>query len=62
MGWSRGSELAGEVWDLVRAYIPEKKRKEVSGKIMDMFEDADADDFSDDMQIVQDAGRAYEDG
>lgn len=57
MGWSRGSELAEDVWERVRKHIPEDQRKQVAGEIIDLFENEDADDFYDDMQIMQDAGR-----
>ena len=43
MGWSAGSELAIDVYDLVKEYIPKHKRKEIATKIFRKFEDLDAE-------------------
>jgi hypothetical protein len=56
MGWANGSELAKEVYDLVRSYLPENKRKKVATKFYDLFTDMDADDFSGDSNLEKDAG------
>jgi hypothetical protein len=43
MGWSGGSELAGKIWDAVKAYLPEDKKGEIAFTIVDAFEDEDCD-------------------
>lgn len=56
MGWATGSYIAEEVWGIVREFIPIRKRKVVARDIIEVFENEDADDFSDDMLICEDAG------
>jgi hypothetical protein len=58
MGWASGSEIAEEVWGIVRAFVPVRKRKEVAQEIIEVFENEDADAFEDEMLICQDAGYA----
>ena len=43
MGWAKGSDIFCTVWSEVREHIPEDKREEVVGKIIDVFEDNDCD-------------------
>lgn len=43
MGWSGGSEIASEVWDIVKEFIPKKKRKVIAKQIVNLFEDNDCD-------------------
>jgi hypothetical protein len=45
MGWASGSYLCDDVWTLVKRYIPEDKRKRLAGKLIDIFDDHDADDW-----------------
>lgn len=46
-----------DVWELVREFIPEQKRKEVANRVIDIFEDEDVDFDYDDIesQILIDA-------
>ena len=60
MGWAAGGDLASDVYDLVRDFIPEDKRKEISNQIISLFEDEDADCWDSNSQIEADAGRAEE--
>lgn len=57
MGWSSGSELARDSWELVRPFIPKAKRKVVAEKFITLFENMDADDFDGNSKLEQDAGR-----
>lgn len=59
MGWANGSQIADEVWGVVRGYIPPIKRKKVANEIIEIFEHEDADDWVDDQLIMEDAGRSY---
>ena len=43
MGWCIGSYLANDIWNEVKGWIPFDKQKEVAVKIVDMFENQDAD-------------------
>ncbi len=43
MGWSSGTNLIENVWDIVRKEIPEKKRVNILAKIIDAFTDEDWD-------------------
>jgi len=56
MGWSRGSALAGELWDEVRDFIPEEKRQVVAEKIIKAFQDYDCDTLGEAETLVRDAG------
>lgn len=58
VGWSSGSYLAEETWDLVREFVPEKKRKQVAKKIYGLFSDHDADGWDLVGGLVEDAGLA----
>ena len=55
MGWSSGTGLACEVYDIVRKHIPEKNRKKIATKIYDLFCDNDADDWDGTSDIEKDA-------
>jgi hypothetical protein len=57
MGWSSGSILASDAWELVRPFIKESKRKETADKFMKLFENMDADDFDGTSTLEKDAGR-----
>jgi hypothetical protein len=54
MGWASGSELANSIWKKIRPLIEESKRKFVAKQIFDKFCDEDADDWSDNDQIIID--------
>jgi hypothetical protein len=56
MGWCSGTELAIDVWNLVRKYIPSKDKKKIAFKIYDLFCDYDADCWDGDSQLEKDAG------
>jgi hypothetical protein len=45
MGWCSGSWLADDVWKVVKKYIPEKDKKRIARKIVDLFNGHDADDW-----------------
>lgn len=55
MGWAAGSELGQSIWDEIREYIPEDKRKEVATFIYDAVCDLDADDWDGGSQLEIDA-------
>ena len=61
MGWSSGSELAGNVWDLFRDFVPKKKRKKVAQELMGLFEDHDCDTLQEAETLYSDAGKPYRD-
>lgn len=61
MGWSAGSELAQDVWDLVRPYIPEAKRKEIAKSICDRFGDHDCDTLEEAEILYNDAYKLEDD-
>jgi hypothetical protein len=58
MGWSRGSEIAAEVWDLVKEFVPPKKRKSIAKQIVDLFEDNDCDTMYEAEDLMEAAGMA----
>jgi len=47
MGWSSGEELFTDVWSIVRVHIPREERQKLCRKIIDLFEDHDADTIFD---------------
>jgi hypothetical protein len=55
VGWSAGSELADDVWSLVREFIPPSARKRVAREVIGKFEDHDADDWGYGRLIEEDA-------
>ena len=55
MGWCTGSYLAEDLWNTIRGYIPEDKRKDIARNIIEIFNEQDADCWDDDMNIVKDA-------
>lgn len=56
MGWFGGTEIAINVWDSVREYIPEEKRKEVANELIDTLQDQDWDCVEEAKQLCIDAG------
>jgi hypothetical protein len=61
MGWSSGSELARETWDMVRPFINGKHKKRIAEKFLTAFENHDADDFDGQSNLEKDAGRKRDD-
>lgn len=55
MGWCSGSNLADEIYNKIRKYIPKDKRKEIATMIYNMFCDQDADCWESDMKIIKDS-------
>ena len=55
MGWCRGSEIAEDVWALVRPFVYVKERKRIARKLIDIFENHDADTMEEAEQLWQDA-------
>jgi hypothetical protein len=60
MGWCDGATLAESVWLLIRDYIPEGKRQQIALKMIDSFENEDADTMGEAHQLMKDAGRTEE--
>lgn len=56
MGWCSGSELAQNVWELVREFIPAAERKRVAKNFIECFEDFDCDTMQEAEQLYTDAG------
>jgi len=55
MGWSRGSYLADDVWNLVKPHIDPSKQRTVARELLQKFCDYDADDWYG-RQLLVDAG------
>jgi hypothetical protein len=55
MGWCRGSEIAEDVWKLMRPFVYVKERKRIARKLIDIFENHDADTMEEAEQLWQDA-------
>ncbi|MCX6035002.1 MAG: hypothetical protein NTV38_08505 [Chloroflexi bacterium] len=55
MGWASGSQLAEDVWDVVRPAIPQKNRQELAVKIIRLFEDHDCDTLDEAQSLIKDA-------
>jgi hypothetical protein len=60
MGWCDGSYIADELWDEIREYLPEEKRKLLANKIYDLFCNQDADCWENSMNIIKDADILFE--
>lgn len=43
MGWGSGSEIADNIWDIIKRHIPEHSKVEVATEILDEFESRDCD-------------------
>ena len=56
MGWASGSELAEDVWDVVRPFIPMEERKKVARSIVQAFENRDCDTLDEAETLIADAG------
>lgn len=57
MGWSGGTDVADGVWDAVRQYIPENKKKVVANKIIDVLEAQDWDNLYESDELYEVSGR-----
>lgn len=57
MGWSGGSILAEQIWDLVRPYISADDRKKIAKKMVKLFESEDCDTIYECEQLMLDAGK-----
>lgn len=55
MGWASGSELAENVWLLVREYVPEGKRPRVAKQLIEAFRDHDWDTVDEAETLAADA-------
>lgn len=52
MGWSSGSELAGELVGLIKQNVPDKKaRRTIYRKMIDIFEANDCDTLCECLEI-----------
>ena len=61
MGWASGSELAEDVWKVVRKLIEDKRaRMKAARQIIELFEDHDCDTIDEAEQLCRDAGRVYD--
>ncbi len=56
MGWSGGSEMAEDIWNMFRKYVPEKSRKRCAKKLVDIFETQDCDTMDEAARLMKDAG------
>lgn len=43
MGWASGADIADNVWDIIKSYIPEHKKVDVASDLIDEFESRDCD-------------------
>lgn len=59
MGWASGSEIAEDIWKLVRVHIPRKERKDIANQIIEIFEDKDCDTMEEAELLSKDACRTY---
>jgi hypothetical protein len=55
MGWASGSQLAEDVWSVVRPLISPKKRKKAAASIIELFEGHDCDTLYEAELLVKDS-------
>ncbi len=55
MGWASGSQLAEDVWQAVRTFVPQGNRKTVARRIVGLFEEHDCDTLDEAESLVSDA-------
>lgn len=55
MGQCFGNYIAEDVWDSVRKFVPRDKREKLALKIINIFNEHDADNWENNMHIVRDA-------
>lgn len=41
MRWASGYELAEDIWDYFRKYVPKKDKKKAANKLLELFENYD---------------------
>lgn len=56
MGWASGSELAEDIWTTVKKHIPEKSKKKVAARIVELFEYMDCDTIDEARGLMKAAG------
>lgn len=61
MGWASGTDVADGVWEAVKEYIPDDKKKEVANSIIDVLEDQDWDNVQESEELYELSGRKAED-
>lgn len=61
MGWAGGTDIAQGVWDAVKEYIPEEKKKDVAIEIVDVLENQDWDNLYEVDELYELTGRKAED-
>lgn len=59
MGWASGSELAEQLWEEIRDYIPKKDRIAAATRFIEAFEQADCDTMEECEQLQRDADRLH---
>lgn len=60
MGWASGSELAENIWNLIKPNIPKKKRAEIAVELVQLFEDADCDTICEVTELCEIAHGGHE--
>lgn len=60
MGWGRGSEVADEVWSIVKPYIAPSEQRFVAKELIALFEAHDCDTLQDAEELWDDAGKNEE--
>ena len=60
MGWSNGPYLASEVWDIIRDKICPSDHRIAARGIIQAFCGYDADDWCEQLQLMEDAGMPME--
>ncbi len=59
MGWCSGSYLADDVWKIVKKHIPKSEQQKVAKKIVELFNEHDADCWGPDIEIDRIANPQY---
>jgi hypothetical protein len=61
MGWASGSQLAQDIWDVVRPYVPAGRRRMIVARsVIDRFQELDCDTIPEAEQLCADAGYVYD--
>lgn len=55
MGWASGSELAENIWNLFRDFVPKDTRKQIALKLINLFKGRDCDTIDECEQLCKDA-------
>jgi hypothetical protein len=61
MGWTRGSEIANDVWEAVGKYVPDEHKRDVARELVDIFESHDCDTMDEAEALMKDAKLNRED-